>query len=118
MSGNDIQLVIDVETLEQIDLTNSDAKINIAQASTGLEGVESEFLQIEINGELKTVLFHHISDSKDSSSENSKTTNKIFSGSIFATDLKGLILSSFIVRDGKIYESFNWAAKFGDPVPL
>jgi len=118
MSSTEFQVDIDIETLEQIEITNSDAKINIANASAGLAGVESEFLQIEINGELQTVLFHHISESKESSSKNSKTTNKIFSGSIFSTDLKGKILCSFIVQDGKIYESYNSAAKFGDPTNL
>jgi len=55
--SNDIDLNIDIESLEQVDLTNTDAKLNVAPATTKFKSVETEFLQIEINGELQTVLF-------------------------------------------------------------
>ena len=55
--SNDIDLNIDIESLEQVDLTNTDAKLNVASATTKFKTVETEFLQIEINGELQTVLF-------------------------------------------------------------
>jgi len=58
--NNDIGLKIDIESLEQVALTNTDAKLTIANASTKIENIETQILQIEIDGELQTVLFHHV----------------------------------------------------------
>jgi hypothetical protein len=50
--NNDIGLKIDIESLEQVALTNTDAKLTIANASTKIENIETQILQIEIDGEL------------------------------------------------------------------
>ena len=42
-----IDLKIDLSSLEQVAITDTDAKLNIATATTGLEGVETEILQIK-----------------------------------------------------------------------
>ncbi|MDA9317135.1 hypothetical protein N9Q58_04390, partial [Polaribacter sp.] len=56
---NSIDLEIDLETLEQIDVSDTNAKVNIANASTKFDNLETQVLQIEINGKLQTVLLHH-----------------------------------------------------------
>ncbi|QSB26763.1 hypothetical protein [Flavobacterium sp. CLA17] len=62
-----IDLKIDLSSLEQVVITDTDAKLNIVTATTGLEGVETEILQIKIDGEVQTVLFHRISENRKTS---------------------------------------------------
>ncbi|CAN1570378.1 hypothetical protein MCETHM1_03164 [Flavobacteriaceae bacterium] len=93
--SNDIGLEIDVESLEQVDITNTDAKLNIASATTKFEGVETEFLQIEINGELQTILFHHIPEKNITMTSRRPIDDGNFTGDVYSTDIDGRVLSGF-----------------------
>ncbi|TCN60530.1 hypothetical protein D0809_01385 [Flavobacterium circumlabens] len=73
-----------------MDVTDTDAKLNIATATTGLEGVETEILQIKIDGEVQTVLFHRISESRKASvTARAPNDNGEFTGRIYSTNLRG-----------------------------
>lgn len=116
--SNDIGLKIDVESLEQVDITNTDAKLNIASATTKFEGVETEFLQIEINGELQTILFHHIPEKNITMNGKMLIDDKNFTGGVYSTDLDGRVLSGFSINKGIISGSYNPSPYATDPIKL
>ena len=116
--NNDIGLEIDIESLEQVDLTNTDAKLNIASATTKFEGVETEFLQIEINGELQTILFHHIPEKNITMNSKMLIDDKNFTGDVYSTDLNGRVLSGFSINKGTISGSYNPSPYATDPIKL
>ncbi|MNQ65316.1 hypothetical protein D3C85_797690 [compost metagenome] len=116
LDSDDINLEIDLETIQQVDITNTEAKINIATATTKFSNVETEILQIEMNGELQTVLLHHISD-------NSNTNKKIrldadFTGDAYTTDLDGRVISGYKINKGTVSGSYNPSIYSGDPIRL
>lgn len=107
---NNIDLKIDLESLKQVDITNTDAKLNIANATTKFDNVETQVLQIEIDGEIQTVLFHHIPENNaDSADTNNIATTSSFTGSVFSTDLSGIVLSGFDISNGNILGTFNFS---------
>ena len=114
--SNDIGLEIDIESLEQIDITNTDAKLNIASATTKFEGVETEFLQIEINGELQTILFHHVTQKNINS--RMPINDKNYTGDVYSTDLDGRVLSGFRINKGTISGLYNPSPYATDPIKL
>jgi hypothetical protein len=116
--SNDIGLKIDIESLEQVDITNTDAKLNIASATTKFEGVETEFLQIEINGELQTILFHHVPEKKITMNSRVPIDDKNYTGDVYSTDLYGRVLSGFSINKGTISGSYNPSPYATDPVKL
>ena len=104
-----IGLEIDIASLEQVDITNTDAKLNIANATTKFDNVETQILQIEIDGTLQTVLFHHIPEDNTTSNRSARSTAAYsFTGSVFSTNLYGTVLSGFRINLGKISGSFNF----------
>lgn len=104
-----IGLEIDIASLEQVDITNTDAKLNIANATTKFDNVETQILQIEIDGTLQTVLFHHIPEDTSASNSNSARAAAFsFTGSVFTTNLSGIVLSGFRINLGNISGSFNF----------
>ena len=104
-----IGLEIDLESLEQVDLTNTDAKLNIANATTKFEHIETQILQIEIDGSLQTVLFHHIPDENTTTNRSARSTAAYsFTGSVFSTNLYGTVLSGFSINNGTVLGSFNF----------
>lgn len=116
--SNDIGLKIDIESLEQVDITNTDAKLNIASATTKFEGVETEFLQIEINGELQTILFHHVSEKNITMNSRMLIDDKNYTGDVYSTDLDGRVLSGFKINKGTISGSYNPSPYATDPIKL
>jgi hypothetical protein len=116
--SNDIGLKIDAESLEQVDITNTDAKLNIASATTKFEGVETEFLQIEIDGELQTILFHHIPEKNITMTSRRPIDDKNFTGDVYSTDLDGRVLSGFRINKGTISGSYNPSPYATDPIKL
>jgi hypothetical protein len=106
--NNDIGLKIDIESLEQVALTNTDAKLTIANASTKIENIETQILQIEIDGELQTVLFHHVPENNTAERTTSnRSSSSYFSGSVYTTNLSGMVLSGFKINNGNVLGSFN-----------
>ena len=106
---NNIGLEIDIASLEQVDISDTDAKLNIANATTKFDNVETQILQIEIDGTLQTVLFHHIPEDTTASNRNSaRAAGYSFTGSVFTTSLSGTVLSGFRINLGKISGSFNF----------
>lgn len=116
---NSIDLNIDLQSLKQVDLTNTEAKLNIVDASTKFKNVETQVLQIRIDGEIQTVLFHQIPESNGESSKNttSKTSSSYFTGSIYSTDLSGNVLSGFSVSNGNVLGTFNFFTNSYMPDP-
>jgi len=111
-----IGLVIDLESLEQVDVTDTDAKLNIASATTEFEGVETEILQIEIDGELQTVLFHHVPEDSNTNKKTNKIASESFTGSVYSTDLGGRVLSGFKISGGTVSGQYNFGPLYsGDP---
>ncbi len=106
---NNIGLEIDIASLEQVDISDTDAKLNIANATTKFDNVETQILQIEIDGTLQTVLFHHIPEDTTASNRNSARAAAFsFTGSVFTTNLSGIVLSGFKINSGNIFGSFNF----------
>lgn len=116
--NSDISLNIDIESLEQVDLTNTDAKLNVASATTKFKGVETEFLQIEINGELQTILFHYVPEKEMTMSKGVSAKDVSFTGSVYSTDLDGRVLSGFEVNKGAVSGEYMFNTYSTDPVPL
>ena len=117
---NNIGLEIDIASLEQVDISDTDAKLNIANATTKFDNVETQVLQIEIDGTLQTVLFHHIpEDTTATNRSSSRTTGYSFTGSVFTTNLSGTVLSGFRINLGNISGSFNFSTPIynTDPDP-
>ncbi|WP_202701102.1 hypothetical protein [Flavobacterium sp. UGB4466] len=111
-------LTIDFQSIEQIDITDTDAKLTVVKAETGLDNVDSSILQIRINGELQTVLFNLIPEE----GFNNKKTGKVierygeFSGAVVVTDLRGAVLNDFIYKSGNLLGEVKSPGP--DPIPL
>lgn len=118
LNSNDIGLKIDVESLEQVDLTNTDAKLNIASATTIFDGVQTEIFQIEINGELQTILFHRVPENNITMTSRILIKDRDFTGSVYSTDLNGRVLSGFEVKNGNVSNQYRLNTYSTDPVPL
>lgn len=113
-----IGLEIDLATLEQIDITDTEAKLNIASARTNLEGVETEILQIEIDGAVQTVLFHRVPEKENNKVGSGAPADYKFTGSVYSTDLKGDVLSGFKIDKGDVVGSYATLLNKIDPIPL
>lgn len=113
--NNDIDLKIDIKSLEQVDITNTNAKLNIANATTKFAGVKTEILQIEINGKLQTILLHQISKKKTTSR---MIIDETFSGEIYSTDINGNVLSGFSIENTVVTGSYFPSPYAIDPIPL
>ncbi|MEO8532715.1 MAG: hypothetical protein ABI441_03145 [Flavobacterium sp.] len=116
---SNFNLRIDFDSFEQVDITDTDAKLTIVKATTGLKNVDSSILQIMINGELQTVLFNLIPEKR---LNNKKKTSRVierydeFTGDVVVTDLKGIVLNDFIYESGKLVGEVKY--KTPDPIPL
>lgn len=111
-------LTIDFKSIQQIDITDTDAKLTVVKAETGLDNVESSILQIRINGELQTVLFNLIPEE----GSNNKKTGKVierygeFTGAVVISDLRGTVLNNFAYKSGYLVGEVKAASP--DPIPL
>jgi hypothetical protein len=81
----------------------------MADAKTKLENVKTQILQIEIDGEIQTVLFHHVPEKNTSKRTTSnRSSSSYFSGAVFTTNLTGMVLSGFKINNGNVLGSFNF----------
>ncbi|WP_298484749.1 hypothetical protein [uncultured Maribacter sp.] len=104
---NSIELEIDLKSLKQVDITNTKAKLNIANATTKFDNVETEVLQIEIDGNIQTVLYHHIPEKNATNKgKSNKIATSYFTGSVYTTNLYGIVLSGFNIENSKIVGSY------------
>ncbi|MCH7523909.1 MAG: M23 family metallopeptidase [Bacteroidetes bacterium] len=83
-------LVIDEESIRQAEITNTDAEINLIDATTKYEDIESTIMQIEIDGTVQTVLYNVIRDET--------STSEL----VVITDLEGIVYNVFELNDGEI----------------
>ncbi|MCD0472549.1 hypothetical protein [Flavobacterium sp. JAS] len=112
--SDDIGLDINLESLQQVDIEGTDAKVNLALAATKFEGVDTEVLQVEIDGELQTVLFHQVPeiDITDGGGGGLNPIDPIdpndFTGSVYTTDLDGRVLSGFKIVEGVVSVGYDF----------
>jgi hypothetical protein len=104
-------LDIDLGSLQQVDIEGTDARVNLALAATRFEGVDTEVLQVEIDGELQTVLFHQVPEI-DITDGGGGGLNPIdpndFTGSVYTTDLDGRVLSGFKIVEGVVLVGYDF----------
>ena len=109
--SDDIGLEIDLESLQQVALEGTDAKVTLALAATTFEGVDTEVLQVEIEGELQTVLFHQVPED-DVTDGGGGGINPVdpddFTGSVYTTDLDGRVLSGFKIIEGVVSVGYDF----------
>ncbi len=91
-SGKEPYVIPDTENIHYEAITNSNKKITVIPAITINQGDYSRVLMLKINGELKTSVFSMYPD------ENS--TDSLFSGKIFITDLDGQFMNGFRICEG------------------
>ncbi len=109
-NGNSINLNIDLESLRQVDITKTNAKLNIANATTKFDNVETQVLQIEIDGELQTVLLHHIINPQNKNPQTvDKNSNSYLTESVYSTNLSGVVISGFSLNNGSIFGTYNFS---------
>ncbi|MFH6988892.1 hypothetical protein ACHRVW_14210 [Flavobacterium collinsii] len=111
-------LTIDFKSIEQIDITDTDAKLTVVKAETGLDNVDSSILQIRINGELQTVLFNLIPEEGFSNKKTGKVIERYgeFTGAVVISDLRGIVKNNFLYKSGYLVGEIKAAGP--DPIPL
>ncbi|MCC9019615.1 hypothetical protein [Flavobacterium lipolyticum] len=111
-------LTIDFKSIQQIDITDTDAKLTVVKAETGLDNVDSSILQIRINGELQTVLFNLIPEEGFNNKKTGKVIDRYdeFSGAVVISDLKGIIKNNFVYKSGNLLGEVKSPGP--DPIPL
>ena len=114
--SNDINLKIDIESLKQVDITNTNSKLNIADATTKFADVKTQILQIEINGTLQTILLHQIS--KKNTTSRIAIIDRDFSGDIYSTDIDGNVLSGYSIDKTVVTSLYIKSLTAIDPIPL
>ncbi len=92
------ELDVDLESIRQEDITNTDAKINLIDATTRYENIESTIMQIEIDGTTQTILFNVIPETTNVSTLDSG----LFTGNIVITNLSGIVLNNFQYSSGNL----------------
>ncbi len=88
-------LVVDEESIRQAEITNTDAEINLIDATTKYEDIESIVMQIEIDGTVQTVL-HNVIRDETSTSE-----------LVVITNLEGIVYNVFEFNDGVMAGEIN-----------
>ncbi len=91
---NTIGLEVDVETLRFEELTNTNAELLVLDANSKFEDLDTQAWQLEVNGEIETVLIHKNNSGTD--------VDGLYSGVVLYTDLSGKIWNIDIVEQGKI----------------
>lgn len=105
-SKNNLDLKIELESIKQLDVSNTNAKLNVADVSTKFSNIKSQILQIEIDGKLQTVLFHHISNNSKKNLTGKEFITD-FTGEVYSTNLQGKVLSGFSIENGNVISSFD-----------
>lgn len=114
--SNDINLKIDIESLRQVDITNTNSKLNIAAATTKFADVKTQILQIEINGELQTILLHQVSKKNPTSRMPIIVSDVI--EDVYSTDIYGNVLSSYSIDNTGVTGLHIYPLYAKDPIPL
>ncbi len=96
--ARELELDVDLESIRQEDITNTDAKINIIDATTQYENIETTIMQIEIDGTAQTILFNVIPET----TTNTTSEPDLFSGNIVITNLSGIVLNNFQYSSGNL----------------
>jgi len=116
--NNTFDLTIDLKTLEQVTLSNTEAKLNIAKATTKFENVETSVLQINIDGKLQTVLFNVIpQNNSEARTETTAISGYNFTGNIVITDLSGIVMNNFAYNSGNLLGEINLNTYNTNPDP-
>lgn len=99
--ARELELDVDLESIRQEEITNTDAEINLIDATTQFENIESVIMQIEIDGTTQTILYNVIPE------EGSNTESNSFSGNVVITDLSGMVFSNFYYNSGELIGEVN-----------
>lgn len=99
--ARELELDVDLESIRQEEITNTDAEINLIDATTQFENIESVIMQIEIDGTTQTILYNVIPE------DGSNTESDSFSGNVVITDLSGMVFSNFYYNSGELIGEVN-----------
>ncbi len=91
-SGKEPYVTPDADNIHHEEITNSNEKMTVIPATTVNQGDYSRILMLKFKEELKTVVFSMYPDEC--------STDSIFSGKIFVTDLEGKFISGYRISDG------------------
>lgn len=108
-NSSDILLDVDILSLVQVDVEHTNAQLNVANATTKYDILETQFLQIEIDGNVETILYHHL----PKTASNPLIQNDAFNGDVISTDLQGNVLSAFSIQDSELYGQYDLGAMSG-----
>ncbi len=118
LTTNSFNLNIDLNSLEQVPISNTDAKLNIAKATTKFNNIETSVLQINIDGQVQTVLFNVIpKDAPQSRTERNAISGYNFTGNIVITNISGIVLNNYAYNSGNLLGEINLNSYNPDPVP-
>jgi hypothetical protein len=92
--GKTITFSPDLNNITLEKLTNSDQLLTVIPLDQNLKDTSSRILLLKINSEIKSVIFTMFATSSPNS--------KHFSGKIIITDLNGVFINGFSVKDGVI----------------
>lgn len=92
--GKTITFSPDLNSITLEKLTNSDQLLTVVPLDQNLKDKSSRILLLKINNEIKSVIFTMFATSSPNS--------KHFSGKIIITDLNGIFINGFSVKDGFI----------------
>ncbi len=98
--GNDIELNVDLSTIEQLPISDSEEQLNIITAQTKFKNVNSYVLQIKIDGELQTVLLNEVPTEKEAG--DTADRSRRFTGHRVMTNLRGTVLNSYMYKGGNL----------------
>ena len=101
-SNSSIGLNVLTETTHHEEITNTSAELLVTDAQTNFDNVNTEILQLEINGTIQTVLFHSISDKRGS------LISEDFTGGVVVTDISGTVLNLFSYQNGLITSGYTF----------
>lgn len=105
---DNLDLEVDLSSIRQAEITNTDAKINLIDATTKFNNVESTVMQIEIDGTVQTILYNVIPENNSQSrSETNSTSRYNFTGNIVITNLSGNVLNNFQYNSGNLLGEIN-----------
>ncbi len=97
-SGKEPYVTPDADNIHHEEITNSNEKMTVIPATTVNQGDYSRILMLKFKEELKTVVFSMYPDEC--------STDSIFSGKIFVTDLEGKFISGYRISDGRPISRF------------
>ncbi|MDG2431076.1 hypothetical protein [Flavobacterium sp.] len=91
-TGKSVTFSPDLNNINLERLTNSDQLLTVIPLVNNLKDTSSRILLVKVNNEIKSVIFNMIS--------NSSSNSEHFTGKIIITDLNGVFITGFSVKDG------------------